>query len=151
MLQLLRVSALVSITCVAVGAVGKASVSVSDRATPHPELSACAADTPIQSAVGALDYAEAVLIANGEMYFGQTVEEIHADIAALPRYEDQDGISDQEAAALEDLLRFGRQLAYARATEELKRQIGEQPDTIRVASADGGITVEMLENLRGGC
>ena len=149
MLQLLRLTALVSIVYVALGAVGKTPSNVAMGDTPS---NSCIADTTgLQRAIDAVDYAEAVLVGNGEIYQGWSVEQIKAEVAALPRYDDSDGISSEELLALELLLELGRQLAYAKATDALERQLDATPEGIRIASAEGGINFETLEALRGSC
>ena len=150
MLQLLRLSALVTIVYVAQGAFGNSSTTAA-LGSLDPETATCHVASPLQKSIEAVDQAEAILIANGEMYFGQTSDEIKEEIAALPEWDDYDGESAVEVQALIDLLQLGRQLVYAIATEELERQIDAGPEGIRVASADDGISFEMLEALRGGC
>ncbi len=150
MLQLLRLSALVSIVYVAFGALGNSSTTVALGNT-EPESATCTLASPFQDSIDAIDNAEAILIANGEMYFGLTTEEIQQQIAGLPTWNDFDGENATETQALADLLRLGRQLFYALATEELERQVEARPEGIRVASAEDGINYDMLEALRGGC
>lgn len=150
MLQLTRLSALVSIVFVALGALGNTSSSVA-LGSLSDGAHVCTSTTPLDNAIDTVDYAEAVLIANDEMYFGLTSEEITAQIDALPLYIEADGISFQEEESLNSLLQLGRQLAYARAAEALELQLETGPEGIRIASVDDGISYELLEALRGGC
>lgn len=150
MLQLVRTTALVSIVFVALGAVGKTSSSVA-LGSLTDGASVCTTTTDLDLAVDAVDYAGAVLIANNEPVSGLSSEEIRDQIASLPAYDDSDGVSVTEAAAFSSLLKLGRQLTYAVATEELERLIQGGPDGIRVASAEGQISFEVLEALRGDC
>lgn len=151
MFQLLRLSALVSIVYLALSALGKTPTSISVASIKDDAAVACTATAKLHDAVQAVDYAEAVLIANGEMYFGKSVADINADVAELAAFDDTDGISDAEEDALNQLLQFGRQLAFAQATEELERQLEAEPKGIRVASATGDIDYEILDALREGC
>lgn len=150
MLQLLRLSALVTIVYVAQAAIGTSSTTAASGGS-YPETATCHVASPLQNSIDAVDRAEAILIANGEMYFGFSSEEIKEQIAALPEWDDYDGESAIEVQALRDLMQLGRQLVYAMATEDLERHIDTGPEGIRVASADDGISFEMLEALRGGC
>ncbi len=155
MIQLIRLTALVSLVFVAFSAIGRTSTTTAfTGAISDQSARACVADSApsfFGEAIGAVDYAEAVLIANGEKYYGQSADEIRADVAALPAYNDDDGVSAEEVFALELLLEYGRQLAYATATEELERQIEAAPASVRVASAEDGISYDLLQTLRGGC
>ena len=147
MLQLTRLVALVSVAYIALTAMGNQSVSVAFGSLTQAE--ACTR-TPLQLAVDNVDYAEAILIANGEMYFDESEEDIQAKIAALPAYDTTDGVSYEEITALDELMMYGRQLAYIWATEELEFQLRSTPEGVQLASADDGISFDVLEKLRGG-
>ena len=154
MLQLMRLTALVSIVYVTLGAVGKTTTEARENPLPEATELACAGSdlTPqVQIALAELDYAEAVLISNGEIYYGSSSEQILADVAALPAYNDDDGVSAEEILALELVLEYGRQLAYAQATEKLETQMNTMPFGIQVASAGQGITLDVLAALRSNC
>ncbi len=80
-----------------------------------------------------------------------SAEEIRADIAALPAYDDSDGLSTDEILSLEMLLGLGRQLTFAQAAETLEDLLAAAPEGIRLASAGSEIDFEVLEALRTGC
>lgn len=150
MLQFIRLTALVSIVYGSFVAVEKFAPSAAlGTADLQPEQRVCVAQTPLQEAIHAVDYAEAVLVANGEMYTGLSSVEVRDLIADLPRYDESDGLSFKEVVALHQLLKYGRQLAYAIATEDLKARIQSAPEGIQIASAGEEINFEMLEALRG--
>ena len=150
MLQFIRLTALVSIVYAAIVAVGKfAPTAALDTSARKTAVKTCIASSPIQQAVHAVDYAEAVLIANGEMYFGQKPAEIRGLISGLPGFDEADGLNATEADSLDQLLQYGRQLAYAVAAQELEDQLKTAPDDLKLASADEGFSYEVLEALRG--
>jgi hypothetical protein len=101
--------------------------------------------------LGDLDVATAVLIANKEFYYGRTTTELRETIALLPRWNPADGISKTEAAALDTVLKLGRQLAYAEAAEAIERGLGAQPGGVVVADSSAGFTPEVLRKIKPAC
>ena len=154
MLPIMRVAVLLAFAYGAFALMGEPSstaalASLGDE--PAPACKGVVAADELREAIDAVDYAGAVLIANGEMYHQNTIDELRSAIGALPAFEMADGISGSEAETLDSVLRLGRQLTYATAADKLETLLAETPTAVRVASAGNEIDFGVLEQFRGQC